>query len=81
LLTCKEFLEDLNDYLDEAVGPEVRARLEQHARECPDCYVVVDTTKKTIKIIKGQQPSCLPCEVKERLMAALAKKMAAFRKA
>ena len=76
MLTCKEFLEDLNDYLDEALGPEVRARLEQHASECPNCYVIVDTTKKTLKVFKGQEPKCVPEDVKDRLMAALARKMA-----
>lgn len=77
MLTCKEFLEDLNDYLDETVGPEVRARLEKHASECPNCYVIVDTTKRTIRVFKGQEPSCVPEDVKSRLMCALSKKMAA----
>jgi anti-sigma factor (TIGR02949 family) len=75
LLTCKEFLESLNDYLDELISPEERAKLEKHVNDCPNCWVVVDTTKRTLQIYKGQDPQPIPEEVKSRLMQALAKKL------
>ena len=77
LLTCKQFLQELSDYLDENVDPEVRARLEKHISECPNCYVICDTTKKTIRIYQGMDPHPIPQEVEARLIAALEKKMAA----
>jgi anti-sigma factor RsiW len=77
LLTCKEFLQELSDYLDENVGAEIRAKLEQHITECPNCGVVCDTTKKTIRIYKGMEPHPIPADIESRLMAALEKKMAA----
>ena len=77
LLTCKQFLQELSDYLEENVDPEVRARLEKHISECPNCYVICDTTKKTIRIYKGMDPHPIAPEVESRLMAALEKKMAA----
>ena len=40
MLTCKEFLQELSDYLDENVDAEIRAKLEQHITECPNCWVV-----------------------------------------
>jgi anti-sigma factor RsiW len=76
LLTCKDFLAELTDYLDEAVDAEVRAKLEKHITECPNCWVIADTTKKTIQIYKGMEPYRIPIEVESRLMAALEKKMA-----
>ncbi len=79
LLTCKEFLQELSDYLDETVDAEVRAKLERHITECPNCWVVADTTKKTIRIYKGMDPYAIPQDVENRLMAALEKKMAARR--
>ncbi len=30
MLTCKEFMQELNDYLDEAVDVEVRRKIEVH---------------------------------------------------
>jgi len=77
LLTCKEFLQELSDYLDETVDAEVKARLEQHIALCPNCWVVCDTTKRTIKIYKGMEPFSLPGDVQSRLLSALEKKMAA----
>ena len=77
MLTCKDFLHELSDYLDEAVDAEVRARLEQHIAACPNCWVIADTTKKTIRIYKGMDPYPIPADVESRLMAALERKMAA----
>jgi anti-sigma factor RsiW len=77
LLTCKDFLNELSDYLDECVDAEVRARLEQHITECPNCWVIADTTKKTIRIYKGMEAHPIPVDVEKRLMKALEKKIAA----
>lgn len=77
MLTCKEFLAELSDFLDENVDPEVRARLEAHMMECPNCWVISDTTRKTIRIYRGMEPHSIPADVEARLMAALERKMAA----
>jgi len=77
LLTCKEFLQELNDYLDETVDLELRRKLEVHITECPNCFVILDTTRKTIQVYKGMQPQVLPSEVQTRLMKAVERKMAA----
>jgi anti-sigma factor RsiW len=69
-------LNELSDYLDEAVDADVRARLEQHITQCPNCWVIADTTKKTIQIYKGMDPYPIPSDVESRLLAALEKKMA-----
>jgi len=77
LLTCKEFMQELNDYLDETVDIELRRKLEVHITECPNCFVILDTTRKTIQVYKGMQPQVLPQEVQARLMKAVERKMAA----
>jgi anti-sigma factor RsiW len=77
LLTCKDFLHELSDYLDECADAQVRAKLEEHIAECPNCWVIADTTKKTIRIYKGMDPYPIPSDVESRLMKALEKKMAA----
>lgn len=79
LLTCKEFLRDLSDYLDETVDAEIRANIERHITECPNCWVIADTTRKTIRIYRGMEPHPIPGDVEDRLMQALEKKMAAKR--
>ena len=80
MLTCKDFLNELSDYLDESADAEVRAKLEQHITECPNCWVIADTTKKTIRIYKGMEPHPIPADVEIRLMKALEKKIESRRK-
>jgi anti-sigma factor RsiW len=79
LLTCKDFLRELSDYLDENLDAEIRASIEKHITECPNCWVIADTTRKTIRIYKGMEPQSIPSDVESRLMRALEKKMAARR--
>jgi anti-sigma factor RsiW len=79
LLTCKDFLHELSDYLDETLDVEVRAKLEKHISVCPNCWVIADTTRKTIRIYKGMDPQTVPPDVESRLMQALQKKLAAKR--
>ena len=76
MLTCKDFLNELTDYLDECLDAEARTKLERHITECPNCWVIADTTRKTIQIYKGMDPYPIPPDVETRLMQALEKKMA-----
>ena len=76
MLTCKQFLDELSDYLDEKTDAELRQKLEKHINECPNCWVICDTTKKTIQIYKGMDPYPIPQDVHSRLMSALEHKMA-----
>jgi anti-sigma factor RsiW len=79
LLTCKDFLHELSEYLDETIDAELRSKLERHIAECPNCWVIADTTRKTIKIYKGMESIPVPPDVEGRLMRALEKKMAAHK--
>lgn len=76
MLTCKEFLLELNDYLDEVVDVQLRKRIEAHITECPNCFVILDTTKKTIQVYKGMQQQVLPEDVQARLLKAMERKLA-----
>ena len=80
MLTCKDFLTELSEYLDETIDAELRAKVERHITECPNCWVIADTTRKTIRIYKGMEPYPIPPDVESRLMNALEKKIAAKQK-
>ena len=77
MLTCKEFLQELSDFLDESVDEELRTRLEAHISECPNCFVILDTTKRTIQVYQGVEPQPIPQEVHSRLIRAVEKRIAA----
>ena len=74
LLTCDQFLQELNDYLDANVNVQLKRRLESHVSECPSCFAVVDTTQKMMRIYKGVEPKTLPQDVETRLLKALARR-------
>ena len=71
MVTCKDFLRELSDFLDENVDSAVRQDLERHINECPNCWVICDTTKKTIQVYKGMDPEALPQKVHDRLVQIL----------
>ena len=81
MLTCKQFLQELNDYLDDSLDAKLKAELEKHVKECPNCWVVCNTTEKTIKVFKGMEPQAVPEHIQSRLMVALEKKCKAKRAA
>jgi len=74
LLTCKQFLEELSDYLDESLDPQQRSELQKHVNECPNCWVVCDTTEKTLKVFKGREPQPVPPAIEARLLEAIQKR-------
>ncbi len=74
MVTCKEFLSELNEVLDQTAGQGIRKELEEHLRDCPNCWVVCDTTKKTLDIYRGSEPMPIPEDVHTRLMEALRKR-------
>jgi hypothetical protein len=74
LLTCKQFLSELSEYLDDTIDPTMKADLQRHVSECPNCWVVCNTTEKTIKIYKGMEPQPIPPEVEKRFLSALMEK-------
>lgn len=79
MLTCKQFLQELNEFLDPACSDDAKRSLQAHVDECPNCWVIVDTTRRTLEIYKCTEPQPIPDEVKSRLLDALERKMAARR--
>jgi anti-sigma factor (TIGR02949 family) len=71
MVTCKKFLEELNNFLDSSVDPSLKAEIEKHLDKCPNCFVICDTTKKTISVYKGMQAKALPEGIRSRLMSFL----------
>lgn len=76
MLTCKEFLSELSEFLDEQTDADIKSKLERHVTECPNCWVICDTVKKTIQVYKGMEACSIPSSVHDRLIAALERKMA-----
>ena len=76
MVTCKQFLQELNDYLDPNVDAAMKANLEAHVSKCPNCFVIVDTTLKTLQVYKGMEAKTIPEDVEARLWKAIERKLA-----
>ena len=77
LLTCYEFLQELAGDLDETADSDLLGKLEIHAMRCPKCCVILDTTRKTIRLARGMRLQKVPDHIHVRLMKALEQRMAA----
>jgi anti-sigma factor RsiW len=70
-MTCTEFLALLDDMLDDAIQPGLRAQLQEHLESCDHCEVTLSTTRKTIQIYRSNQIYEMPPGLRERLHAAI----------
>jgi anti-sigma factor RsiW len=50
LLTCKQLLDFLDDYVGDALSPEERAEFERHLGLCPPCVSYLDGYKETMRL-------------------------------
>ncbi len=73
-MTCSEFLKELTDYLDDTMDAATRAELEDHLNWCHNCYVICNTTKKTVEIYRDSEIYELPEDLRVKLRAAIVAK-------
>lgn len=75
-MNCKGVIHELSNYLDGELESSLKLELERHLEDCQDCNLIVDQTKKTIKIFCDSEPVELPSDVRSRLHEALRRKIA-----
>ena len=71
MFSCQELLAELGNYLDEQVAAEVRQELEVHLSHCRTCRVLIDSTRKTLKIVTECRSFELPADLSARIMAKI----------
>ncbi len=71
MITCEQVLRELSNYLDEEISSELRTEIQEHLRDCHNCTVLADTTRKTITLVAAKYVARLPQGVSERLIARL----------
>jgi len=79
-VNCSDFLKELTYYLDGAIDTRTKEELDEHLAWCHNCYVVCNTTKKTIEIYRGSELYELPEDLRTRLRSAIMKKCEASKK-
>jgi anti-sigma factor RsiW len=69
-LSCRELVELVSAYLDGALGPEDRARFEQHLVSCGACVTYVDQMRETIRLAGTLAEEGADPEAERALLAA-----------
>lgn len=67
MVTCAQVLKELSNYIDEDVDPKLRAEIEEHLRGCRRCSVLVDSTRKTLRIVGDDRVFEVPVGYSDRL--------------
>ena len=52
-VACKQFVELVADYLDDALSPEMRTKFEQHLAGCDGCSTYLSQTQQMIAELRG----------------------------
>jgi len=73
-LNCENVIHELSDFIDGDLDGALKQELESHLKDCEDCRLVVDQTKKTIEVFCDSEPVELPGEVRARLHDVLRRK-------
>ncbi len=74
-LTCKQFMDFLDDYASNDQDPAVRAEFERHMKDCPPCADYLQEYLDTIKLARSccaakEAKSKAPEELIQAILAA-----------
>jgi predicted anti-sigma-YlaC factor YlaD len=67
-LSCKEIVELVTNYLEQALLPETRVQFEAHLAECPGCTNYVEQVRTTIGMLRRLTEEPVFPETKQDLL-------------
>jgi anti-sigma factor (TIGR02949 family) len=70
---CREIFERLSEYLDGELDPDLCSSLESHMDGCDPCQAFMESLRRTVRLVRDQDPRKVPPEVIRAVRAALAK--------
>lgn len=68
-LTCKELVELVTDYLENALSESDRTRFDAHLSDCPFCHIYLDQMRQTIRAAGQLHEEAIPPEALSDLLA------------
>ena len=66
-ISCVEVVQEISNYVDNDVPPELRAQLETHFQSCAHCKAVLDGTQNVVKLVADGVEFELPQGFSKRL--------------
>ena len=71
---CRDYVGDLNDYLDGGLSDDLCMEIETHIGQCENCRIMVDTLRQTVTLCREGKPEELPPALKDKLNNLLKKR-------
>jgi Putative zinc-finger len=72
VVSCEHVWQEISNYLDGEVSPELKAALEAHIRECKHCTAILDGTKNVVHLYADDRLVELPAGFSARWQRKLA---------
>jgi len=69
MITCKDFITELGNLLDDDIASGIREQLEVHLAHCNTCQVLYDSTRKTLRIVTESGSFEYPEPISEPLVS------------
>lgn len=73
MISCRELVELLCDYVSDELSPERRDHVEKHLSHCPSCAAYLQSYTAVIQLTRLLPAAPLPPRLAQRLSAALAR--------
>jgi anti-sigma factor RsiW len=70
MLTCREMVELVTDYLEGRLDGAERERFEEHVAECPACTLYIEQMRLTIAALGHIPPETISAEAERELLDA-----------
>ncbi len=70
-ISCEEVWQQISNYLDAEVEPDLKARMELHFQNCRHCTAVLEGTQNTVRLLADGEWYPLPAGFGERLFDRL----------
>jgi anti-sigma factor RsiW len=75
VLNCRHVWDQISNYIDGTVPPELRNAVEEHLAHCRHCSAVLDSTRNILVLVADERTFELPIGYSDRLHARLQQEM------
>ena len=70
-ISCQDVWREISNYLEDAIGADLRTRMQEHFKGCKRCTAVLDGMRNVVQLFSNPAVFDLPAEFSRRLCQKL----------
>ena len=70
-ISCLDVWREISNFIEGALSPEMRQRIEEHLKVCDHCTAIYDGTRNVVKLVADGQTYEMPAGFSDRLRRRL----------